>query len=556
MKRQEAEIIIGGNLKKIFGFALKRCRTLQDAEDLSQEIAARSFAALLKRDDISDPDSFIRAVAHNALSNYYRDSANFMVGVPLDEVAELVEDPDAEINIEGDTGILKKLRREIAYLSKTQRQIVIAYYFENRRQADIAKALGIPLGTVKWHLFEAKKELKRGIGKMRNTSELGFNPIRFSAYGINGSTGTKNTEDMFRSVLTQNICYCVRNTARSVNEIADALGVSPVYIESEAALLEENGYLRERNGKYETTFIISEPSTELLKIQNDMYRHAAGIFANELFDELTKSGILDAPDIVCRQTDEPISLETSPSADRNFLLWTLIPYIAACSGENERKSASISFDEVATIRPDGGKNIFKADVISTDTVYPDNFVYMNNWCGPMWNSSGRNILWQINSEWTDHAITVGSRYAEDSMRVLSLYEREEDGPLSKDEYAWLAERGFIKTNGDYDGNFKSSWQVVLLTTKEINERLVAFGDQIKARHRDEFDLMKKQYSDAVLAGVPERLRKIAEYELQYVFNCDGWFLLHCITALLENGKLKPPTEGQKKSLMTLIISEK
>ena len=293
-----------------------------------------------------------------------------------------------------------------------------------------------------------------------------------------------------------------------------------------------------------------------MKIQNDMYRHAAGIFANELFDELTKSGILDAPDIVCRQTDEPISLETSPSADRNFLLWTLIPYIAACSGENERKSANISFDEVATIRPDGGKNIFKADVISTDTVYPDNFVYMNNWCGPMWNSSGRNILWQINSEWTDHAITVGSRYAEDSMRVLSLYEREEDGPLSKDEYAWLAERGFIKTNGDYDGNFKSSWQVVLLTTKEINERLVAFGDQIKARHRDEFDLMKKQYSDAVLAGVPERLRKIAEYELQYVFNCDGWFLLHCITALLENGKLKPPTEGQKKSLMTLIISEK
>ena len=91
---------------------------------------------------------------------------------------------------------------------------------------------------------------------MRNTSELGFNPIRFSAYGINGSTGTNNTEDMFRSVLTQNICYCVRNTARSVNEIADALGVSPVYIESEAELLEENGYLRERNGKYETTFII------------------------------------------------------------------------------------------------------------------------------------------------------------------------------------------------------------------------------------------------------------------------------------------------------------
>ena len=65
--------------------------------------------------------------------------------------------------------------------------------------------------------------------------------------------------------------------------------------------------------------------------------------------------------------------------------------------------------------------------------------------------------------------------------------------------------------------------------------------------------MKKQYSDAVLAGVPERLRKIAEYELQYVFNCDGWFLLHCLKTLLNNGKLKEPTDGQRKSLTTLIV---
>jgi len=47
---------------------------------------------------------------------------------------------------------------------------------------------------------------------------------------------------------------------------------------------------------------------------------------------------------------------------------------------------------------------------------------------------------------------------------------------------------------------------------------------------------------------------VKEYELQFVFS-DGWFLLHCIHALLKNGKLKEPTEGQKKSLMTLIASD-
>jgi hypothetical protein len=38
-----------------------------------------------------------------------------------------------------------------------------------------------------------------------------------------------------------------------------------------------------------------------------------------------------------------------------------------------------------------------------------------------------------------------------------------------------------------------------------------------------------------------------------VFHADGWFLLHCIVALLRNGKLKQPTEEQRKALMTMII---
>ena len=41
-------------------------------------------------------------------------------------------------------------------------------------------------------------------------------------------------------------------------------------------------------------------------------------------------------------------------------------------------------------------------------------------------------------------------------RILSLYERELEETLSKDEYAWLAEQHFVKTTGNYDENFKTS----------------------------------------------------------------------------------------------------
>lgn len=552
MNRQDVEKTITEYLKPIFGFALKRCKSIHDAEDLSQEIATRAFRALLVRDDVADMGKFIWTVAHNTLSNYYRDAAKSIVGVSIDEVAELIADPYSEMEADN-TEAIHRLQTEIAYLSKLQRKIVIAYYFENRRQADIAKELGIPLGTVKWHLFEAKKELKRGMDTMRKESELKFHPIKFHSYGINGSSGTRSLDEFLGSTLSQNICYCVRNTAKSINEIAEALGVSPVYVESEVEFLEEYGFLQKQKDKYIANFIISEPTAELLTMQNEMYERAARLFANDLYDELISSGILDDPGILCGQTDQPISLNDSPKADRNFILWSLIPYIAAWSGEKLMDN-SISFKEVATIRPDGAYNICHASVVPDEIVLPEDYVYRKNWCGPMWHKGDESMMWQIDTEWSDRASAWERNISEEQERTVTLHNWEKDNLVSKQDYAWLAERGYIKTGGDYDGHFKSAWQIVILENKDIQDRLLAIGERIKEKYRNEFDALKKPYTEAVLQSVPAHLRKIKEYELQFLFYSDGWFLLHCITVLLKNGKLKAPTEGQRKSLTTLIAN--
>ena len=552
MNRQEAEKIITEYLKPIFGFALKRCKSLQDAEDLSQDIVLKAFRALILKNNIENTDKYIWTIAHNSLNNYYRNGTKSVFGVSVEEFSDIIADPNSQPYTDDNEQSIMHLQSEIAYLSKLQRKIVIAYYFENRKQADIARELDIPLGTVKWHLFEAKKELKKGMDKMRKASQLKFNPIKFHSYGINGTVGKRFPDEFFRSTLVQNICYCVRNTAKTVGEIADDLGVSPVYVETEVEFLEEYGFLQAQKDRYIINFIISEPTAKLLTMQNDMYKRAAELFANDLYDELTGSGILDDPDIWCGQTDEPISLTTSPKADRNFILWSLIPYISATSGE-KLMDDSISFEEVATIRPDGAHNIYHASVVTDETVLPDDYVYMKNWCGPRWNGYGEHILWQIDSEWSGREDDFRLKYSEESARILSLYEREFEGCLSKDEYTWLSERGYVKTNGDYDGYFKSAWQVVVLASEGIKDKLLNIGERIKEKYKTDFDTLKAPYAEAVLESVPAHLRKIKEYELQFVFHSDGWFLLHCITALLNNGKLKPPTEEQKKSLTTLII---
>ncbi len=552
MHRAEIERAIEQYMEPIFGFALKRCRTPEDAEDLSQEIVLRAFRGLLAKDHVEDLGKYIWTVAHNTLANYYRDTARVVIGVPIDAMAEILADPNAGIAEEENREVLRRLRTEIAYLSKLQRHIVIAYYFQRRRQADIAEELGIPLGTVKWHLFAAKQELKRGIQTMRSAGELAFHPIHFSSYGINGSIGTKTLDEFFRSALSQNICYAVRKEAKTAAEIGEELGVSPVYVESEVEYLERYGFLLAQRDRYLVNFLITEPTAELLTLQDAMYKQAADLFANDLYDALTASRILEDPGILCGQTDGPLSLHRQPKPDRNFLLWALIPYIAASCGE-KTADQPISFEEVATLRPDGGHNIVHATVLPEHLDLPEDYVYMQDFCGPLGSSLGDRLLWQLDSQWSEKRLLNANpvQYSAEAERVLSLFARET--PLSPDECAWLIERGYLKTRGDRDGLFQSAWQIVVLGNREVQKRLLGMGEEIQARHRNAFAALKAPYDQAVLRSVPAHLRRVKEYELQFTFYSNGWFLLHCIHALLQNGKLQEPTPAQRKPLSTLIV---
>ncbi len=552
MNRQDAERIITEYIKPIFSFALKRCKNAHDAEDLSQEIVLKAYRSLLIKDDIENVHNFIWTIAHNTLSNYYRDSAKSIIGLSIDEMAEILAAPETLLGDDDNTDTIRRLQSEIAYLSKLQRKIVIAYYFENRKQADIAKALNISLGTVKWHLFEAKKELQRGMDTMRKTSELKFNPIKFSLCGFSGSTGTKgNVGNFFRSPIVQNIAYCVKDTPKTINEIADALGVSPVYVETEVEYLEEYGFLLKQGKKYIINFLLDEPDDNIIKLKDNMYSKAAKLFANELFDSLSKSPLLKDSNVICCNRmvgiDEKNQVPIFEN-ELNFLLWALIPYITALSGE-KYMNKEIKFEEAYTIRPDGGKNIFYASVENNNV--PQYFDSMKNFCGPCWNGlTDKFILWTIDTEWSKKRID--DNYSAIVARDLSLFERFfNDEELSEFEYAYMHEKGYMRRYESERGQW-TALQIAWIRNTEARHKLLEFGDKLKEKYLAEFEALKAPYVKAILEKTPKHLYKVQMYGLQYIFFSDGWFILHCLKELVNNGKLKLPTEEQRKSLTALI----
>ena len=553
MNRQDVEKTLTEYLKPIFGFALKRCKSIHDAEDLSQEIAIKAFRALLIKDDVADMGKFIWTVAHNTLSNYYRDAANSMVCVSVNEIAELIADPYSDSETDDNTEAIHRLRSEIAYLSKLQRRIVIAYYFEKRKQADIARELDIPLGTVKWHLFEAKKELKRGVIMTRNHGEIKFNPIRLTRICCNGSAGTKGSNaNFFRSALSQNIAYSVRNSYKSVNEIADELGVSPVYVESEAEFLYEYGFLLKKGDKFISNIIIDEADEEIIRLHDEMYGKATALFADELFDTLCGSGLLKDDRILGGRYGN-ISMTADPTKDENFLLWSLIPYITANGGKDLLKE-TVSFEEAATNRPDGGHNICSADVLNFDAPKPKYDDSMSKFCGCCWNSYENLTLWQCDSEWSERRI--GEHYlAPVTQDLMLLKQWINDAELSAAEYARLAERGYISMLNEND-DMKIVPRCVILENPEIKSELLAVGDKIKEKHWEELCRMRDNFIGAVLDKTPPHLHKARIFGLQHTFFSDPWFILYVLKHLTENGRLKPPTVEQKKMLMTVIAIDK
>jgi len=552
MTREDAEAVTVRMAKPVLAYLASRCAAHEDAEDLSQEILFRAYRSLLSRNDVGDPDRYVWRCVRNGLANYYRGKARSSVGVPIDELAETLPDPDDPFANREDDEILFRLRSEIAFLSVQRRRIVSAYYFDNRTTDAIARELGIPAGTVKWHLFEARKELKERLTAVRDSEQLSFNPIRFAKVMTNGGVGSMGGNDrFFRSILSQNIAYSVYREPKTARDIAKDLGVSPVYVEGEAEFLEEYGFLVRQGDRYSANILINEPDAEECALRETMYDRAAELIGDGLCDALTASGLLEETDHLWGGVSGPMTMKADPPRDRNLMLWTLVPYLAAVSGQKLREEeAKVSFEEAATVRPDGGHNICETwiEPPGIGPILPD------GWCGPCWNRWDGFCIWQTDSPWSGRRVT--DNYTSEAMRDRGLLIALSEGAeLRPEETARLCERGYIAAVRE-GGCVKTGFRCVWIDGADMNRRLIEVGDRVREGCREQIRKLKQPYIDMVMKRTPERLRAVQAFGLGYLFHSDGAFIYRCMKRLLDAGRLTLPDEELRRSLTLAVIDER
>lgn len=538
MKREYAEQIVNQYISRIYSFVKQRVANEQDVKDVAQDICLNIYRSLLLK-DVTNLEGFIWTVARHTLTNYYRGKQKSYFNLSIEnEQMDFVDGRKSPLEELVDVENYEKIRREIAYLSKIQRKIVIMYYYEERKQFEIAEILGIPLGTVKWHLGVAREELKKGMEKMRDNRDLKFNPIEFSIIGLSGGTGEMGAARNFlRSSLAQNIVYCVRKEYMTIEEISDCMGVSPVFVESELDFLEEYSLVLRKKDKYISNILIEEPTEEIIKRQSRLYESISSKIANELYDKIIEGGYLQSEDIY------------GPDGDRNYIMWSLIFYLLAVV-ESDFFEENISFEEAATIRADGGKNIINCTVKNR---IGEEFIKnkkMDKMCGPCWNGDDELMLWLIDGDWTEKR--VGEHYGGPNIvRDLNLLKRFiRCEKLSVDEYTFMLEKHYIRKIGD---DFELA--IVMLKNGEIKQQLFELTAQIKNQVLCQCQKEIQSYKERILKDedIPKHLRIQLEYCIQYLFHSDGWFMLYAKESLVESGRLKIVGNEQKFGVTQLIV---
>ena len=152
--------------RPVLSLIRRMVRNSSQAEDLAQEVFLKAFRALGSYDQGRKFSSWLFKIAHNTAIDQLRRKE--LVTVPLETPDQNEPDlvamlPDASAETPAGRAERRDLAAAIegavASLKPLYREVVVLRYQEGLMYEEIAEVTGLPLGTVKTHLFRARKAM-------------------------------------------------------------------------------------------------------------------------------------------------------------------------------------------------------------------------------------------------------------------------------------------------------------------------------------------------------------------------------------------------------------
>ena len=236
--------------------AVRKAGDSHVAEDIVQDTFLAAILALSNGKEPKNLWGWLLGIMSNKYCDWLREKYN----KPHISFEDCSLDIPDESGLEDDSAEeLEAIRRELGYLSKIHREVMIRFYMHGDTIEKIACDLRVPVGTVKSRLNTGRKHIRERVINMENYTKQSYEPdiLRMSCSGTTGLDGEPFSLVGYNDRLTQNILILAYPKPVTETEIAKSIGVPTVFIEPIIDKM-TNGELMQRTdgGAVYTNFII------------------------------------------------------------------------------------------------------------------------------------------------------------------------------------------------------------------------------------------------------------------------------------------------------------
>ena len=256
MNTQESQLFDGELMEATFLWCYRHVSNTHDAEDLSQEILLEAIISYRKACGKGEPPAafypWFWGIAKNRLRLFYRSRKKqaILLGASVGDLSD--NEPCYFDLCDIDEALIAEEERarltfELSLLSRIQRECVILYYLQNRSVKEIARILGIPEGTVKSRLFDARKNVKKGMEEPMENNETKNKRLSYAPAELNmcGSNNIPSHWHFLQDTMVKQILVACAYEGKTVREIAETIGVAPVYFEEKIDYLLKHKFIKE-----------------------------------------------------------------------------------------------------------------------------------------------------------------------------------------------------------------------------------------------------------------------------------------------------------------------
>jgi RNA polymerase sigma factor (sigma-70 family) len=330
-----------------------------------------------------------------------------------------------------------EVRAAVENLSGTNAEIVRAFYLDGMTTGRIAERLGLPAGTVRWRLSEARRLLREEFTMSeitddhRNVSQAA--PL-LDVKAINGTSGPVERlrpQDTCKTLLSQQVLYCVRKELKTPAEISRQVKADVDYVQDHLDRMAEADVVTHEDGRYRANCILFD-ADDVAAVKEELMARGDVVAA-------TVEGHGRALSDAIRQT--------TPAArgfEEPYLRWLVVPVMLLNFGLGRALRERVGAGSELPLRPDGGRWVFLPTLVDS------------------------HLPWELGCNWT--AATAGecgtAQHWNSDLEVritrvrgtpLCLLRRLATGPVRKDSavdvfteevVTGLVEAGVIRCEGD------------------------------------------------------------------------------------------------------------